>query len=217
MRWLVISLGIASFVHIAFGEVSAQDLTPREEIRDELEAQTKKLDTILQGIVDDHLKAILDAEKAAIKELKTLARTEAGSGKIREATEAWTEVIKLDSTDPDAIKYLRAIGREDIVKQEIAKANERQSLESPKRIEWVSEFNSVYRRLPNGTWLHTWHENNGIKQLIYVEVSRTPYFIELFHDAGRWKQYKRIYGDRVFARYANEKLWDLQTEGQWTD
>lgn len=217
VRSLIIGLIIAMFVHVAGINVNAQDPKPRDEIRKELDEQKKKLDTILQGIIDDHLKAVREAEKVAIEELKTLARSEAGNGKIREATDAWTEVIKLDSTDADANKYFKAIGREDIIQQEIAKAIERQSPEPSKRIQWQSESGGVYRRLPNGTWLHAWQGKDGVEQLIYVEVGRTPYYVEIFHDAGRWKQFKRIYGDRVFARYANETDWTAVNDGQWTN
>lgn len=216
VRSLIIGLIIAMFVHVASINVNAQDPKPRDEIRKELDEQKKKLDAILQDILDDHLKAVREAEKAAIEELKALARMEAGSGKIREATEAWTEVIKLDSTDADANKFFKAIGREDIIQQEIAKAIERQSPEPSKRNEWQSEGNSVYRRLPNGSWLHIWQDKDGLHQRTMVEVGRTPYFIELFHDAGSFKQYKRIYGDRLFWRYANEKDWVDQIRGQWT-
>lgn len=217
MRQLMIGLVIASLVHVAGANVIAQDPQPREEIHKELEEQKKKLDAILQGIVDDHLKAVREAEKAAIEELKALARAEAGSGKIREATEAWTEVIKLDSTDPEANKFFRAIGREDIVQQQIAKAIEEQSPEPSMRVQWQSESGSVYRRQANGIWTHSWQDKDGLHQRAYVEVGRTPCFIELFHDAGHFKQHKRIYGDRLFWRYANEKDWIDQTKGQWTN
>jgi len=217
MRPLLLSLLIAPLIHVVGMSVSAQDPHPRDEIRQELQAQKEKLDKILHEIEDKHLQAVREAEKAAVEELKTLARSKAGSGNIKEATEAWTEVIKLDSTDPDANKFFRAIGREDIVQQEIVKAIERQSPEPTKRVEWRSDGNTVYRLQSNGVWLQLYQDKDGLHQKPHVETSRTPYFIELFYDGGSHKQFKRLYGDRMFWRYANEQEWTNQNNGQWVD
>ncbi len=217
MRHFIIGLAIILLVHVVSRDVSAQDPHPREVVRKELAEQKQKLDTILHGLRDDHLKAVREAEKAAIEELKTLARAEAGSGNIREATAAWTEVIKLDTTDPDANKYFQAIGREDIVKQQIAEAIEKQSPVPSKRVEWQNDKGSVYRRQPNGIWVQSWRDKDGLHQKPYVELGRTPYFIEIFHDGGHYKQYERLYGDRLFWRYANEKTWNGDNKGQWKD
>ncbi|MHC2068878.1 hypothetical protein ACYFX5_15525 [Bremerella sp. T1] len=195
----------------------AQDPSPRDEVRRELEEQKEKFNKILQDMRDKHLKATRELEQKVIEELKALARSEAGNGKIKEATETWTEVVRIDATDADANKFFKAIGREDIIRQQILKAVERQSPEPTQRVEWHGEKGLVFRRQSDGRWLETWEDKGELKRRVHVELGRTPYFIETFHDGGHFKLYQRIYGDRLFWRYANHQKWREATKGLWID
>ncbi|WP_417745974.1 hypothetical protein [Rosistilla oblonga] len=104
-------------------EVVLEDAPTRvEEAMKRLGGRTKKLDDKLAVIQAAYLKATRDAETKTIGWLKQIARFEVGNGQLAKATEAWTEVLKLDSSDKEAREFFRTIGRLDVVQKQIARA-----------------------------------------------------------------------------------------------
>lgn len=93
-----------------------------EEAVKRLGGRTKELDDKLTEIQAAHQKATQEAEAKAIVWLKQIARFEVGNGQLAKATEAWTEVLKLDTSDNEAREFFRTIGRLDVVQKQITRA-----------------------------------------------------------------------------------------------
>ncbi|MBI1247071.1 hypothetical protein GC197_04410 [bacterium] len=211
-------LGLLSAGRIAHAQTN-QPLS-KEQVIANLNAETNRLDGILQGLQIKHAASVQEVEKKTIEELKILAKSEAANGAIAAAKDTWTEVVKLDPSDEDAIKFFTAIGKLEIVEQakKARQANPLQTISIPKqRIEWQSDDGYVFRRASEKVWVREFTDENGklVNNGTMKEDSVSPYCIEISREGRNYKTLFRIYDGQVLGRGNNARLWNIYKTGHW--
>ncbi|QDV66970.1 hypothetical protein Poly24_06600 [Rosistilla carotiformis] len=180
-----------------------------DEAMERLSGRTKELDGKLTEIQAAHLKATRDAEAKAIGWLKQIARFEVGKGQLTRATEAWTEVLKLDFSDKEAREFFTTIGRLDVVQAQIKR--ERDDSKKPlSRTMFVCESGRVFKKISDGKWEDTAPNHRGIHR--EVRTDATGVLLEQIDNSTfHWLTATRFYWNTP----KNRHLWHIDEPGVW--
>lgn len=219
MRCPLVAFFVTALAFCCASELAAQQAQPpksKAEILKALSQKTEQLDKTLEQMKEKHAKATKNAEADAVTKLKKLAQTEASGGEIAEATETWTDILEIDTTDVEAKKFFRSIGRLDIVEKTLAQAEAKQSVLPTRRLFYEADNGITFRLLPDGSWLETWTNND--RQRIHQERGRNPYHIFLFNRTGSLRVLHIIYPDHYYWKHYLDKKWHLEPAvGAWKE
>jgi hypothetical protein len=116
-----------------------------KEATERLAAKRKVIDTRMAELEKIHADEIAKIEAQAIADLKQIAKSAVAGGDIVTATAAWTEVIKIDPADKDAIAFFKTINRMDLVKETALKPSRNQRSGQIKTV-GTYEFLDSYKR-----------------------------------------------------------------------